>query len=160
LPHLSGSGTPNIDEKSRGAFLKISAGSTKKEFLKSIIEGLNFEILLAIDFFAEKFGKIDEVHVTGGGTKSDAWMQIKADIFNKRVASPAINEAGCLGISILAAYASQIYETIEDAAKNMFKIRKMYESNLEKAEYYKNKYKSYSKLYGILKIINDHPAYK
>lgn len=154
LPHLSGSGTPNIDENSRGAFLRISAGSTKEEFIKSIIEGLNFEILLAIDFFEKEFGFIDEVHVTGGATKSDSWMQVKADIFNKRIVSPDINEAGCLGISMLAAYSHGVYKSIAEAVKNMFKIKKIYFSDKEKEKYYKNKFDTYKKLYRMLKKIN------
>lgn len=154
LPHLSGSGTPNIDENSRGAFLKISAGSQKEEFIKSIIEGLNFEIKLAIDFFEEKICFVENIHVTGGATKSDEWMQIKADVFNKDVLSPNINEAGCLGVSILAAYSIGIYKSIDEAVKNMFKIKKIYRSNKENLKYYTKKYDIYKKLYGILKSIN------
>lgn len=154
LPHLSGSGTPNIDQNSRGAFLKISAGSTRKEFIKSIIEGLNFEIKLAVDFFEEKFGFIKNIHVTGGATKSDDWMQIKADIFNKEVISPAINEAGCLGVSILAACSLHLYKTIDDAVKSMFKIKKIYSSRESRLNYYKEKFNVYKKLYGILSYFN------
>ena len=155
LPHLSGGGTPNIDENSRGAFLKISAGSTKEDFTKAIIEGLNFEIKLAIDYLEEEIGKIEEIHVTGGAVKSDKWMQIKSDILDKDIISFEVNEAGSLGVAILTAYAVSEYKTIDEAVKNMARTKKIFKPDKDKSGYYNRKYSSYKKLYGILKEIND-----
>ncbi len=155
LPHLSGGGTPNIDENSRGAFLKISAGSTKADFTKAIIEGLNFEIKLAIDYFEEEIGKINEIHVTGGAVKSDKWMQIKSDILDKDIISFEVNEAGALGAAVLTAYGTGEYKNIDEAVKNMARIKKIFKPNKDKSRYYNQKYSSYKKLYDILKEINN-----
>jgi len=155
LPHLSGGGTPNIDENSKGAFLRISAGSKKEDFTKAIIEGLNFEIKLAIDYFEEELGKIEEIHVTGGAVNSDKWMQIKSDILDKDIVSFEVNEAGSLGAAILTAYATGEYKNIDEAVKNMTRTKKIFKPEKDKSGYYKGKYSSYKKLYGILKKIND-----
>jgi xylulokinase len=155
LPHLSGSGTPNIDENSRGAFLKISAGSTKADFTKAIIEGLNFEIKIAIDYFEEEIGKINEIHVTGGAVKSDKWMQIKSDILDKDIISFEVNEAGVLGAAILTAYGTGEYKNIDEAEKNMTRTKKIFKPDKNKSGYYNQKYSSYKKLYDILKEINN-----
>ncbi len=155
LPHLSGGGTPNIDESSRGAFLKISAGSKKEDFTKAIIEGLNFEIKLAIDYFEEEIGEIEEIHVTGGAVKSDKWMQIKSDILKKDIISFEVNESGSLGAAILTAYAIGEYRDIDEAVKNMTRTKKIFQPDKDRSGYYDRKYGTYKKLYGILKEIND-----
>jgi xylulokinase len=155
LPHLSGGGTPNIDENSRGAFLKISSGSTRADFAKAIIEGLNFEIKLAIDYFEKEIGTIKEIHVTGGAVKSDKWMQIKSDILDKDIISFEVNEAGSLGAAILTAYAIGEYKNIDEAVDNMTRTKKIFKSDKDKSGYYKRKYGSYKKLYDILKEVND-----
>ena len=154
LPHLNGSGSPNIDVNSRGAFLKIHAGATKDEFIKSIIEGLNFEIKLMIDYYEEKICRIDSIYVAGGASKSSSWMQIKANILEKDIISFNVIEAGCLGVAILAGYANGDFKNIDEAIKNMVKVKSVYKINQEDKDYYEKKYNNYKKLYSILKTIN------
>ncbi|MFC2159213.1 L-fuculokinase [Actinomycetota bacterium] len=154
LPHLNGSGTPNMDSTSRGAFLGISTGTTKKEFIKSLIEGLNYEIKLITELYEEKISGINAFYVTGGAVKSDQWMQIKADILGRDVTSFKVNEAGSLGVALMAAFASGIFKDIRSAIKEMVKVRRIYKGNLEKRIYYQKKYNKYKKLYKTLKEIN------
>jgi len=154
LPHLNGSGTPNMDTASRGAFLRISTGTTKKEFIKSIIEGLNYEVKLMTDLYEEKISGIKAFYVTGGAVKSDQWMQIKADILGHDVTSFKVNEAGSMGVALMAAHASGIFKDIRTAIKEMVKIKKTYRSNQENLRYYQSKYNKYKRLYRILKEVN------
>ena len=154
LPHLNGSGTPNMDNASRGAFLGISTWTTKKEFIKSLIEGLNFEIKLMTELYEEKISGINAFYVTGGAVKSDQWMQIKADILGRDVTSFKVNEAGSLGVALMAACASGIFKDIRSAIKEIVKIKKIYRSNKENLGYYQGKYNKYKRLYKTLIEIN------
>ena len=153
MPHLNGSGTPDMDLDSRGAFLNIPAGSTKKEFIKALIEGLNFEIKSMIDYYEEEICPVDSIYVTGGAVKSDQWMQVKTDILGKNIISSEVSEAGSLGVALLAAYADGIFESIEAAIKKMVRIKKVYLSNNENKDYYEQKYNKYKKAISILKEI-------
>ena len=100
-------------------------------------------------------GGIEEVHVTGGAVKSDKWMQIKSNIFEKDIVSFKVSEAGVLGISILAAYATGIYPTIDESIKNMASIKNIFKPDKKRYTYYRQKYGTYKKLYGILKEVNN-----
>jgi len=153
MPHLNGSGTPNMDPGSRGAFLKISTGTSKKEYIKAIIEGLNFEIKSMIDYYGEKISSIDSIYVTGGAVKSDQWMQVKADILGKNIITTEASEAGSLGVALLAAYANGKFSSIKNAIKNMVRIKRVYLNERKNNDYYRKKYDKYKRLYSILKDI-------
>ena len=42
------------------------------------------------------------ITAVGGGAKSDAWLQMKADILNCEISTLENGEAGCIGAAILA----------------------------------------------------------
>ena len=60
----------------------------------------------------------------GGGSKSDFWLQLKADVTGKPIRSLKINEAGCLAASIIAGYGIGKYNSISEAANRIIKIKK------------------------------------
>ncbi|MGC8779071.1 MAG: FGGY-family carbohydrate kinase, partial [Candidatus Caldatribacteriaceae bacterium] len=93
LPHFAGSGTPYLDEGSRGAILGLTLGTRKRDMVRAILESLTYEMKLNLDLF-ERFGiPVRELRVIGGGSRSRQWLQIKADILQKPLLTLATGEA-------------------------------------------------------------------
>ncbi|MCA9449903.1 MAG: hypothetical protein KC931_22470, partial [Candidatus Omnitrophica bacterium] len=94
LPHFTSTGTPDFDNHSRGAIVGLSLGTTEGEVIKAILEGVTYEIRMCSDTFKEVGHPVKEYRCSGGGAKSETWMQIKADIMNAEMTVPEVSEAG------------------------------------------------------------------
>jgi sugar (pentulose or hexulose) kinase len=63
--------------------------------------------------------KVTRVVATGGGARSDLWLQIKAEALGATVVRAAVEEPACLGAAVFAAVAAGFHPTIEAAAAAM-----------------------------------------
>jgi len=91
--------------------------------------------------------KVSEIRSLGGGSKSDLWNHIKADITGKLLITMENDEAACLGAAILAGKATGMFKTIEDACKKMIKVKDKYDPDKKNYEIYSKAYKNYKKLF-------------
>lgn len=81
LPHLAGAGTPSLDLGSRGAILGLTLSTSRGEVIKSLLEGITLEMALNLELLQSSGVAITRLHAVGGATRSDVWLQLKADIF-------------------------------------------------------------------------------
>ncbi len=84
LPYLSGERCPHANPDARGVFHGLSLSNTKGDITRSVMEGVTFGLKEIYDLI--KAAKPDmqpkEIISSGGGSKSAAWRQIQADVFN------------------------------------------------------------------------------
>jgi len=147
LPHFVGSGTPTLDPRSRGAFLGLTLSTDKSDISRAVLDSTNYELKLNIDTM-EKIGiKIDELRAVSGGAKSALWLQLKADVFGKKVVSLEISEAACLGAAILAGTAIGEYSSVDEGVGKAVKIKAVFEPDWRQHERYLEKYRVYTKIY-------------
>ena len=143
--------------EAKGAIIGFGDVHTRAHLYRSIIEGLAY----ALREGAERTEKrsnvpITELRVAGGGSQSNAAMQITADIFNLQVSRPEIYEASGLGASIVAAVGMGFYSDFESAVQNMTKIGKIVEPNNENIKIYDDLYrKVYLPMYKRLRPLYD-----
>jgi xylulokinase len=71
-----------------------------------MLEGIAYEMRLNMEILADAGNEIKEFRAIGGGTKSDIWTQLKADVTGKKITVLNITEAGCAGAAMLACAAS------------------------------------------------------
>lgn len=102
----------------------------------ALVERWAFETL-------EEMGSLtgDEIHVTGGGCKSDEWLQIRANILNKPLVKPLISETA-FGAAVIAA-SHTFYTNSIMAAQKMVEYEKIISPQKEKAGAYAEKYEEF-----------------
>jgi xylulokinase len=98
---------------------------------------------------------INEVRAIGGGAKSDKWLQLKADMFGKKVIALDISEGVCLGTAILSGTAVGKYNSIEEAVDLLVKPREVYYPREDIAQAYDEKLKVYEKIYPAIRDLNN-----
>ena len=83
---------------------------------------------------------MDEIRSLGGGSKSEAWCQIKADILGIPV-KVIKNSAStpCMGCAILAGVANGIWPSIESAVEQFVEIEKKFMFQIWKMRKYMKK---------------------
>lgn len=154
LPHLVQTGPPLFASKSSGVLAGLSLDTTKGEILKSILEGVTYYFKEGIEYLQNAGVSIMEFRATGGGAKSNKWLQIKADIFGAPFVRLKKTEAGTLGAAILAGTAIKEYGNIEEAVKVLVKIAAIIEPNFKRHNRYKQKLTLYRKFFpGIRKLL-------
>lgn len=155
LPHFTGSGTPHLDLGSKGAIVGLTLSTTKGELVKSILEGISYEIKQNLTMLEDAGVEINEVRAIGGGAKSAKWLQLKADMFGKKVIALDISEGVCLGTAILSGTAIGKYNSIEEAVDLLVKPKEVYYPREEIAQQYDEKLKVYEQIYPAINRIND-----
>lgn len=154
LPHFTTTGTPYMDSRSCGTILGLSLNSNKAELIRAILEGIDFEMKLNLTLLEKVGVPVEEIRVAGGGAKSYQWLQLKADIYDKRILSLNVTEAACLGAAILAGLGSGVYSSIEEGIKACVRIKREFYPQKKWANVYKEKFKLYQTIYPTLQDLN------
>jgi xylulokinase len=108
LPHFLGSGTPSCDPTSKGALLGLTLSTTRGDIIKAILEGVCFEMRANLESLARAGVQVRTVRAVGGGARSPAWLQLKADILGCPVSTVKVSEAGCQAMAMLAGVATGV----------------------------------------------------
>ncbi len=154
LPHFTMTGTPYFDSNSKGAIIGLTLATRKGDIAKAVLEGITYEMMMNIDYLDRAGVRINELRAIGGGAKSPIWLQLKADMFGKRILSLNVSEAACLGDAILAGVAIGEYDSIERAVERVVKKIKEYNPNPKRKSIYKKKLRIYEGIYPALKELS------
>jgi xylulokinase len=150
LPHFTSTGTPYFNPSPVGAIIGLDLNTGKDQITKAILEGITYEIRLNLELLKNAGIEINDIRAFGGGAKSSAWMQIKADILNIPITSLEVTEAGCLGAAMLAAKAVGNITSLDDCSKLWAKPNHIYEPSANNINQYNERFEVYSKLYSTL----------
>ena len=113
-PHLVGDKTIYQDPTIRGAFLGLGTETTRKDMIQAYMEGIAF----AVRQLAEEMGILERrqgearshseglcLRTIGGGSRSNVWMQILADVLEIPILRMEGNPGAGYGMAMLAGYA-------------------------------------------------------
>lgn len=154
-PYLVGERTPYNDAKIRGTFIGIDGLHRKRDFVRSVMEGITFSINETVHIFRKYGNSIKSVVSIGGGAKSDLWLQMQADIFNSQVISLQNEQGPGMGAAMLAAVALGWYSSLRQCAEHFVLQKKVFDPNPGNVERYKNLFHIYRQIYPQIKKIND-----
>lgn len=157
IPHLVGAGAPHWNPYAKGVLFGLSLGHQRKDIYRAVLEGVAFEVRKNIEVFKDLGLEPKELKLTGGGSRSDLWNQIYADVLNITCVRNEIEEATSLGAAILAASGAGCFTDISKAAENLCKVDKKWFPNKEN----KTKYDAlYSFSLDLYETLQSKDAYK
>lgn len=106
-PHLGGRICP-ASPQMRGAWVGVSWSHTQAHFARAILESIAFEYAYYLKILRELLPRLElvEARVVGGGARSAAWNQIKADVLGIPYQRLAGSEFGTWGAALIAGKAS------------------------------------------------------
>jgi len=152
LPHFTPTtGTPWMDTQSKGVIAGLTINTTRGEFIRAFLEGINYEMRLNLELLKEAGVIVREVRAIGGGAKSKFWLQLKANMFGIPVVSLHVSEAACFGAAIAAGKAVGKWKSMKEAAENLVKVKEVFEPDLKEAKLYNERFAIYRDLYPTLR---------
>lgn len=153
VPHLAGASTPINDPYAKGAIINIDLGTTGYEVYQAALESLSYEMLYSLERLEKAGVSLKKIYASGGGAKNDAWLQIKADVYNIPIYQLETRDAGTVGSAMIVGVAIGLFKDLEDAAHKMIKIKNVFYPNKDKTKLYRKIYRKYKKLYKLLKEV-------
>lgn len=146
-PYLVGERTPHADASIRASFIGMDASHTKKHFVRSVLEGVTFSLKEALDILQQNNAQIDTVISIGGGAKNKDWLQMQADIFEKKIITLSQDQGPALGAAILAAYGCGWYSSLEECARVFISYEESFSPNPKNVTLYRELYTLYQSVY-------------
>jgi sugar (pentulose or hexulose) kinase len=139
--------------EARGAIIGFSDVHTRAHLYRAILEGLTYALREGAERTTKRSGvRPTELRVAGGGSQSNAAMQITADIFGLPAARPHTYEASGLGAAMDAAVGVGLHPDFPTAVKEMTRVGDTFEPNATAHAKYDALYNDvYLKMYSKLR---------
>lgn len=152
LPYLSGERAPLWDSALRGALLGLTLQHNRAHFARAVFEGVGYAIRHILEVCESASGLNAEfISICGGGSGNSFWNQIKADILQRPVFPAAVLETACLGASMLAAVAIDLYASLPQAGLEMSHFGRMVRPRQKNAPIYEAGYRLFRSYYPALR---------
>jgi sugar (pentulose or hexulose) kinase len=114
--------------EARGAIIGFGDVHTRAHVYRSILEGLAYALREGAERTSKRSGvPITELRVAGGGSQSDAAMQLTADVFGLPTSRPHVYEASGLGAAMDAAVGLGLHADFETAVREMTHLGQTFE---------------------------------
>jgi xylulokinase len=117
LPHLAGERAPLWDAAARGAFAGLGSATGPGELVAAVMEGVAFSARLALEALEAAGGlRPGVIRGGGGGTASDRWCAIRADVFGRPFLRMQARDAGAVGAMVMAGAGAGVVADLATAA--------------------------------------------
>lgn len=150
LPHFMVTGPPDFISDSCGMMAGLRLETTRGEILKALIEAMTFYIRTSFETLPEAGINVTALRAAGGGSKSDAWIQISADILGRPIQRPRVNEAGILGAAILAGVGCGVFSSLEEGVGAMVHLERTFEPDPHTQAGYDERFGQYRRLWPLM----------
>ena len=151
LPHFEMTGPPWFTADSAGVVLGLKTSTTRGEILKSIMESVTFYFVESVEALRDVGIDTSEFIATGGGAKSDPWLQIKADIFGVPFVRPRETEGSLLGAAIMAGVATGVFGSPAEGVARLVSRERVFEPDPARHRIYRERLAKFQQLYPLLK---------
>ena len=150
LPHWSTTGPPHFISNSSGMLVGLRFETTRGDILKGLIEGITFYLRECIETLPQVGIEIADYCAVGGGSKSDVWLQMTADILGRPFVRPTVSESGILGAAIIAGAGCGVFPSLEAGVEVMVKLDRTFEPDQSMHELYAGRFEQYKQMWILM----------
>ena len=121
--------------------------------MKALLEGTCYELDLNMRALDEAGVPINRLRATGGGSRSDTWLQLKADITGKPVVRLNVSESGCQAGAILGGVALGVWSDVREATDALVSEGESFEPRPTMKERYAGLRETYARSWPALREV-------
>ena len=134
VPAFSGLYAPYWKENARGVIVGLTRYANKGHIARAVLEATAFQTREVVEAM-EKDSKIglESLRVDGGMVVNETLMQFQADILNREVVRPVIQETTALGAAYAAGLAVDFFSGLEELRAN-WAVDRTWKPHLAEAE--------------------------
>ncbi len=151
LPYLTGERAPYWNAHAKGVYFGLRLHHGKAHFVRAIMEGVIYSLYSVGKALEETMDRRPELLIANGGfARSEAWVQMLADVFHTEVRLHDSVESAAFGAVLVAmqalGYKAEYNTIMEDTGKGT-----VYMPDAEKHLTYMDTYAKFTRLYDKLK---------
>ncbi|MCY1355487.1 L-xylulose/3-keto-L-gulonate kinase [compost metagenome] len=162
--------SPGIREpglEAKGSIIGFGDVHTRAHLYRAILEGLAYALRQGKERIEQRSKTpITRLRVSGGGSQSDAAMQLTADIFGLPAERPHIYETSGLGAAIACAVGLGLHTDFPSAIAAMTRVGQVFQPDPQAQrtyerlyrEVYQRMYKQLKPLYQSIREITGYPS--
>ncbi|MHC4885569.1 MAG: FGGY-family carbohydrate kinase [Planctomycetota bacterium] len=147
LPYFEMTGSPAFVGNASGVIAGLKIDTKRGDILKAIMENVTYYFRQSLLASGEVGIHVDEFVATGGGAKSDAWLQIKADIMGAPYVRLRNTECGLAGAAMRAGLSTGVYASPEEAVKVFVHRGRTFEPDAGRHAQYRERFDLYKQLF-------------
>lgn len=148
FPYLLGERAPLWNSYARGMFIGMSLDTKRQDMIRSIFEGTAFALRHVIQTIKYAGGKAEVLRITGGGSKSRTWCQIKASMLHMPVYILDEKSGDVpFGDALIAGNAVGVFPDLTAAIEKLIQIKEVIYPVEEWASIYDKIYPFYLSMY-------------
>ena len=150
IPALAGERTPTWDATARGAIVGLDLDVDARDLAVAIYEGTALGLGDNFERMQEVLGDLEPVRSVGGGSRSESWTQIKADVLGVPVEVPPLGHGAAAGAAMLAGMATDLWPDEKSARTLVTGKGRIFEPDHEMTREYVRRLELYRELQGML----------
>jgi xylulokinase len=153
LPYLTGERTPYPDPLAKGAFVGLTVRHNRDHMTRAVLEGVAYGLKDSFELMNQAgLAPIEQVRISGGGSKSPVWRQIIADVLDVELVQINTTEGTAFGAALLAAVGAGAFGSVQEACEATIRVTGSTKPSVDAAAY-AEAYGGYHALYPALKPI-------
>lgn len=150
LPYLSGERTPHQNPDARGILFGLSMKHDRYHMVRAVMEGVTYSLKDCMEVVRGTGVKCSKIIASGGGSNSELWLQIQADILNKEIYKSTTKEQACMGAVITAGVGLNIYSGFQEACSLFVRLDpKVYVPDKTSVNKYSEYYELFKEIYAV-----------
>jgi xylulokinase len=151
LPYLAGERTPHADPDARGAFVGLELRHDRGALVRAVLEGVAFALRDCLDLLRSLGVDAETGRVSGGGARSDLWLEIVASVLDLPLEVTASEEGSAFGAALLGGVAGGAFDDVHDAVERCVRVTRVVEPNHAWRDAYAELLPRYRGLYPALR---------
>lgn len=123
LPYWNAVQSPYWNPFARGVMVGFGSAHTRAHVYRSLMEGMAFELRANLERMAADLGHpLRELRVMGGGSRSDLWRSILADVTGVPLVRSTVQEVSAQGAAAVGMCGIGAHPTVQAAAEAMCRL--------------------------------------
>lgn len=123
LPYLTGERTPYPDPLARGAWVGVTVRHRRGHLTRAVLEGVAFGLKDSFTLIQQAgLEALEQVRISGGGSRSQLWQQIIADVLDVELVTVNTTEGAAYGAALLAGVGAGLFPDVEQACQKIVQI--------------------------------------
>jgi xylulokinase len=151
VPYLSGSMAYWEDgRKARGGLIGLTLATSPADIVQAFMEGIAYDLVNTLSLLRDEGIEIERIRITGGGSRSSWWTQLKSDMTNMPIEVVEHEEPGTLGAALLAGVSIGLYDDMEEVSKKYAGTKMVFTPDPGRADLHQEKIEKYRELMKLL----------
>jgi xylulokinase len=106
---------PHADPNARGGFVGLGTHHDRGALVRAVLEGVAFSVRESLGLLDGLAGRPRVARVSGGGARSELWLQIVASVLEIPLERLAVEEGAAYGAALLGGVAGGLWGDVHEA---------------------------------------------